>query len=318
MEGKEEKKGAKALSAFIGKASDIGKKATDLGKKAAGGIQKGTKVIVEKTKNDMLQRRIKKYNPVFPDDYRSEQFHTPNMIVIVDDAVRREIDVCEGAIGWLGNEGGTEVLFLYDEWASESGVTFVPSIDCDAAYYIDSFDRNRYIRVDTIFSRAQDERLAELENIAFMLGAKSYNIEIVETTSEASSKDMKVKNSLSGKGNSASETNESHVSNSSREMRSSRTSSVFKTQAAPRVPKLKWFAHNHSMLQLIKMRCSEDNYIESKVLEIQGSTISALSKSAACSIDAALGKLGNAKSSVSMESQANKEHNSILIFNVQF
>lgn len=48
------------------------------------------------------------------------------MIKIVDDAERRGIDVCEGAIGWLGKVANTEIMYLYDEAVEDSGLTFVP------------------------------------------------------------------------------------------------------------------------------------------------------------------------------------------------
>jgi hypothetical protein len=69
----------------------------------------------EKAKQDSYLRKMKKYNPLFPDVYTGSDFIVPNMIVIVDEAVRRGIDVCEGAIGWLDTENGIETLYLYDD-----------------------------------------------------------------------------------------------------------------------------------------------------------------------------------------------------------
>ena len=51
---------------------------------------------------------MKQYNPLFPEEYFSDTFFVPNIIRIVDDAVRRDIDVCQGAIGWRENKKGTE------------------------------------------------------------------------------------------------------------------------------------------------------------------------------------------------------------------
>ena len=90
-------------------------KTSDAGKKAVSDIQQGAKELSEKAKNDSYFRRVKKYNPLFPETYQSETFNIPNMIMIRDDAERRGIDVCEGAIGWLDNANGMEVLYLYDE-----------------------------------------------------------------------------------------------------------------------------------------------------------------------------------------------------------
>ena len=123
----------------------------DFGKKAANNAKNNVTMMVEKSKADGRARKIKKYNPIFPEQYKSDSFNLPNLIIIVDDAVRRGIDVCEGSIGWLSNNSGVEILHLYDEYVNESGIQFIPSITCDAAYYVDSFDRKRYIRTDCIF-----------------------------------------------------------------------------------------------------------------------------------------------------------------------
>ena len=152
--------------------SELTKKASDTGKKAATGVAKSAKDLAEKAKNESYARRLKKYNPLFPDHYFSNDFNCPNLITIVDDAVRRDIDVCEGAIGWLSKGTEMEILHLYDEAVEMSGIKFIPTATCDAVYYVSSFDRNIFIRTDCIFSRAHEERMAELKNSAHSLGAK--------------------------------------------------------------------------------------------------------------------------------------------------
>ena len=142
------------------------KKTLEIGKKAVGGVQSGVNVVaekskkaasdvrvgvstaIEKQKQDNIQHRIKKLNPLFPDKYFSEEFHIPNVIIIVDDAVRRDNELCEGAIGWLSNDSGTETLYMYDEFVAQSGITFVPSATCNSAYYVDNFERGRLYSVD--------------------------------------------------------------------------------------------------------------------------------------------------------------------------
>ena len=173
----DKKKSAEALSGIV-------QSTVDFGKKAAADAKVGVAAIVEKSKADSYARRLKKYNPLFPDQYQSESFNLPNIIMIVDDAVRRGIDVCEGSIGWLSKESGVEILCLYDEAVIFSGIQFVPTVTCDALYYVDSFDRNKFIRTDCIFSKAHEERMAELKHIAYSLGAKRCTIEINESSSD--------------------------------------------------------------------------------------------------------------------------------------
>ena len=104
-------------------------KTTDVSKKAFVAVQEGTAALSEKARQDSYARRLKKYNPLFPDEYKSDTFCIPNMIVIVDDAVRRGIDVCEGAIGWRSNQNGMEVLHLYDEAVEMPALSLPPALE---------------------------------------------------------------------------------------------------------------------------------------------------------------------------------------------
>lgn len=307
----ETKKVSKSMSEFFQKASDIGKK-------AAGNIQEGAKALSEKSKNDSYLRRMKKYNPLFPEKYHSEEFKLPNMIVIVDDAVRRDIDVCDGAIGWTSKSTGMEILFLYDEYIEQSGINFVPVAVCDAVYYVDSFDRNRFIRTDCIFSKAHEEKLAELEHIACSLGAKSCTIEIVETSLEIEDKQKNVGNSIKhDDDDSVEETYERGSHNKNQKSRNGRTTTVFEGECQPTEPKLKWFAKDNNITGLIDMRCSGKNSIKSKVLELSGTSSSTMSLKTACTIDGVIRKI-ETQSTVSMEMQATKEQSSKLIFEIEF
>lgn len=116
-------------------------KSKKIGAKAVVAVQKSAVDMSDKMKSANYQSRMKKYNPLFPEEYYSESFKLPNMIMIRDDAERRGIDVCVGAIGWRGTVANVEVLYLYDEFLEESGLTFVPMPQCDAVYYVDPMKR---------------------------------------------------------------------------------------------------------------------------------------------------------------------------------
>ena len=297
-------------------------KTSDAGKKAVADIQQGAKELSAKTKNDSYLRRMKKYNPLFPDTYRSETFNIPNMIMIRDDAERRGVDVCEGAIGWLDNANGIEVMCLYDEAVDFSGINFVPVASCDAFYYVDNYDRNRFIRTDCIFSKAHEERLAELQNIANLLGAKKCSIEISETVVESKreqksasiTQSAKIK-SIEAKGN---EGREEFNMNECVNQRSGRVIAEFDGSNNPVRPTLKWFAQDDNVKRLIDMRCSGNNAIKSQTLELSGSTSATMSQKAAYNIDVAMSKLAGLKGKSEMEAKATKEHHSKLIFTIEF
>lgn len=321
----EKKKFSAAFSAFAQKTADFGKKAAD-------GMQKGAKAFSEKMKQDSYERRKKKYNPITMREFKSKSFNLPNIIKIVDDAVRRDIDVCEGAIGWLDKENETEVLYLYDEAVANSGIEFLPTVGCDQIYYVDHFDRSKFIQVESIFERSHSERLAELERIAYSLGAKSCLIEIEYADAESLSTSRsaglthsfstKIKNDENG-GKSENEQKISVGIDNSRSLsnhRSGKARTYFSGNAEPIRPELKWFAKDESIKGLIEMRCSSSNSIRSRTLVLEGSTSATMSYHIACSIDGLLkqGATRKIQSKFSMATKAIRENSSKLIFDVEF
>ena len=304
-------KGTEKLKSLLNQASDAGKNMVE-------SAQKSTVALVDKVREENYQRRLRKYNPLFPEEYSGNSFVLPRLIVIVDESVRRGIDVCEGSIGWCNKEGDADVLYLYSDAVDIRKLQFYPIATCDAAYYVDSFNSNRYIRVDCIFSKAHEERLAELKNIAYTLGAKRCTIEITEANQEVSSYHRsaglngKIK-SLGGFSAKNDETSSSAQSN----LRSGKIHAEFEGNSQPQRPKLKWFALDENIKKLIDMRCKSVNALKSETLELSGSTSATMTHKAAASIDGAMSKIG-IKASMSMQSQAMVEHSSKLIFSVVF
>ena len=339
MKEKDEKK---KPSEFL---AGIKQKATDIGKKTVDGVQKGAKAISEQTKKSLHEKKIKKYNPLFPKDLKRKDFNLPNVIKIVDDAERREIDVCEGSIGWTKFENNVEVLFLYDEAVKSSGIEFVPVVGCDQVYYVDHFNRNRFIQVNCIFERTQSEKLAELERIAYSLGAKSCLIKIEEKEVNSYTFDQSKKinrdgqSSFGGKVKDVSAELNKHSSASM--MRDASTQTIYMNQrsgesrtffagnSTPVCPELKWFACDDNIKGLIEMRCSEANSICSKTLVLEGATSATMSQSVAHAIDCLVqqnnsiqkmkaGQKNLLKYKGTLEEKSIKECNSKLIFEIEF
>jgi hypothetical protein len=308
------KKEKEAVSKFLQKTSDFGKKTVS-------DVQASAVALVERSKQDSYMRRLKKYNPVFPDIFYSEEFNIPNMIVIRDDAERRGIDVCEGAIGWLSSESGMEVLYLYDEEVPNCGLKLIPSAECDAVYYVDSFDRTRFIRTDCIFKKAHEEKLAELKHIAHSLGAKACTIEINESNMEMNV--SKKKASIGGGGRlqgvkaTSTESAEQNASAKITSHRSGRITSTFEGSKIPQKPELKWFAHDEIIAKLIDSRLNNNNLIKTEMLELDGASSATMSQKTAYAIDNAVGAM-KMKGSSSMESQAVKENHSTFLYSIEF
>lgn len=291
----------------------IVQKTVDTGKKVAVGTKKNVESAIEKVKNDSLSRRLKKLNPIFPEQYQSTEFNLPNMITIVDDAERREEKLCEGAIGYLKNDTGIEIFCLYDEAVKFSKLHFIPAPLCDATYYVDSFDRTKYIRTDCIFSKAHEERIAELKHIAHCLGAKRCTIEIDESISNTQAQKRSVSVNEAMYGADAQESTESNLKQSGSDSRSGKVEIVFEGNSNCVEPELKWFSYDDNIKRLIEMRISNSNLIKSETLELSGASSATMSQRTAYAIDSAVGGGG-----VSLSSQAEKEHHSRLIFHIEF
>lgn len=305
-----EKKGSEKFSNFLHKASELSKKAAD-------GVQKGAKATSESIKKSLYEQRMKKYNPLFPKQYKSKDFHLPNMIKIVDDAERRGIDVCEGAIGWLGKENNVEVFFLYDEWINQSGIQFIPAAICNEIYVVDRYDRKRFIRTDSIFEIAHAEKLAELEHIAHSLGAKSCAIEISESSLETTDAHNHYHTNAHTKSISATADYDATLSTMNASHRSGKTTAFFEGNNTPKQPQLKWFAQDDNIKRLVEMRLSNENSIKSRTLILEGATSATMAQTAACEFDGAIKNMGY-KTAVQFEKKAKREYSSKLIFEIEF
>lgn len=302
MNNEQEKMQEKAKKAL----SNMLQLASDAAKKAASEVQKSATAFSEKRQQEMLEKQIKKYRPLTAKEYKSKNFKIPNAIQIVDDAVRRNIEVCEGAIGWLEEHKGVEVLHLYDEFVEKSGLSFVPAPKCDTVYCVDNFDRSTFISSSYVFSKTNEEKLAELANIAHSLGAKRCSVEIVESDTKSSSGALGINIAVGGAN--------ANVAESNKQKSSGKRTMEFIGSDQPTRPELKWFAYDENIKGLIEMRCSNNNSIKSTTLELSGSSCATMSKKVACAID----HIAHISGSASMEAQAMCEHSSKLILEIEF
>ena len=291
---------------------DIWKKTQDISKKVAKKAQDEAKKLSEQMEQKKQEREQEKYNPLTEKEFRSKKFNVPNIIMIVDEAPRRDVQTCAGAIGWRQMHKDVEVLYIYDEFVSKCGLTFVPTQQVNNVYCVDNFDRSKFINVNYIFGKVTEEKIAELEHVAYCLGAKNCSVEIVETDSNKNSSSVNVEIKIPK----ISTNTSSGRSFESLSKQSGKTVTKFEGARDPIKPTLKWFAHDDNITRLIEMRCSDSNAIKSKVLELKGSTSTAMSQMTAIAVDNVLGK--KLKGGISAESQVSKEQSRVLIFEVEF
>ena len=171
-----EKKQDKTKEAF----ANAWKKASDIGKKAA----EGTKDFVEQTKKNIHDQQAKKYTPVTAKEFKLKSFQIPSIINVEDDSANREFITDPDAIGWIEQHKDVPVLHMYSTFSKKCGLIFIPVLQRDQVYCMDNFDSKKYINSNHVFGKATEEKLAELNHIAYSLGAKQCSVEIAEADVE--------------------------------------------------------------------------------------------------------------------------------------
>lgn len=300
-------------------------KAKELGNAAIGVTQDGLKATREKVQETQYEIRMKLYNPLFPEEYFSDGFDCPKIVVIQDEDSRKDVDVCEGAIGWLSKAAGSEVLHLYEEFVPQSGLTFYPSISCESIYYLNPNQEHRYINLSCYFETIQQDKLTELKNIAYCLGAKECRLESYE-----SKKEMKVKQGNLGAKvkprvrikTSKQKDNGSVTGDYSTEQKLERQVVFFQKfegSDSPVEPKLEWYEHDKEILSLIDMRLNGNAFNATK--EYSVSIDSKLSQSIevnlAAKLDQALEKL-SVETNFTLKGESLKESRTKLKFVIVF
>ena len=269
--------------------------ANEAGKNAINAANGAGKIINDLGKKIEIENRnaqLRKYNPVFLNDYRSASFGLPNVIVIVDDAVRKDIKVCKGAIGWKSNPNNVEIFHLYDEFVNDSGLHFIPAPVCDTVYYVDPHDRTHFISFECLFRNIQEQMIGELCGIAHSLGAKYYSIEL----EESEEKDFNYRQNMNlGKNTDKFAANvefNKAVNSQKKSYRKALASGTFEGYKHPERPSLCWFKYHNYINEIINEICQKGRKINKVNAVFNGEDYSIMSRSMAKKVDAAIFKLG--------------------------
>lgn len=320
------KKAKENAEIALQKANEYGKIGAEKGmealQKAGANVQKGVADLQEKMNDDSYQRRLKKYNPVFLEQYQAENFRMPKMIMVVSDHERCDIDVCQGAIGWIDNQNEMEVLCLYEKDVEASEIYFEPRPKLNDIYYVDNFNTRCFNRTDYMFEKAHKEKIDELQHVAYCLGAKRCIIEIKESNklTQISKKFGELKGNLKtnnseGSANAKLEQNSSY---SNTVQRSGQIIAEFKGNSTPTKPELKWFKDDANIVRLINIRLDGNNSLEKQELRFSGAVHSMMNQATAVNIDATIKKIAGAKIKTNVERKAMNESRNEIIFKIEF
>lgn len=307
-------------------AQTIRDKADEFGNTAADAAQKAAREVGEFA-NDAAQKAVETananrqkvamriYRPVVQDELDSQI----KMVVIDDDDDRKDIDVCQGSVGFLKKAGDLDVLHLYDEAVPSSEMVFYPQPQMYSVYYQDSLDSSRYISLDCYFDTIQKDKFTELKRIAYDLGAKSCRLESYEET-----KSVRIAKSKAGfKKKVLAEKTGIEAKSEAEVSRNTEKSIVFtqtfEANKQPRRPELKWFAHDKEIEFLIDSRCggADAGMTKEYTMKLNSTVMQTMSVQAATKIDKALAKLG-ASFNFSLEGEAHAEQRQTLVFEIEF
>ena len=320
----------KNFKTFLGNALDSVKEGSRKAKDWAGVAGKDIQNSAEKTASsientvDKLKERARTikeemdretYKPVFFEDYVSETFDMPSLIRVIDsDPKREKIEVCKGSIGFIDVIKNYRVLNLYKAFYNQfvskeidnKAVSFFPYFTEDF-FYIHPYERNIMVNMNNYFDQTKQERVAELQRIAYELGAKKITINFMEAKKSFTSKDIKAnaKGKVTG-GNADIEIRETEKSSDSYTY-SENITEEYEGSDSPKEPKLYYFSNESSIKNLIDMRLHGDHSVKHVIREVAYNTSNSINKSDAAKIDTAFQTYkvsGNASVSSAVEQES--------------
>lgn len=271
----------------------------------AGKTLKSAQSIINKTSDNIAQDRIRKQeeknqsrirknreknNPIFKDTIPHS---LPKMVNIVDYDKRLEDEGCENAIAFKDNKNDLEILTMCKNGVSNfDEIAFLPdNRPASTVYYVHPIDTNQYIEISKYFSYLEEQKVAELEQIAQDLGAKHFMVRIMRQKTSNVSKSNSLSANLKMGRDKAKVSVETEDSNKSFESIGIASESTWPGKD-PKEPKLKFWANNESIKNLIKQRLSDENRLQTKIFRLAYNNSTGIKEKDAAKIDGALKGLG--------------------------
>ena len=298
---------AEKVTGFIGKAAkDVGDFAEEQFNVA--------KNIFEKVNNGFNSSRsqqiLDKYRPIFADEIDGK-FPFPNIINVIDYDKRKDIQECQGALGFQKRIKDTDVLEVYSDTADQLDITFYPEKTI-SAYYVHPLDKDTYIEISEYFKYLKEARIAELKTIAQALGASHFKVSIMEESRAESIKKAKADSLLGFRKDKASASVSKDDNEKKYDFIGVASESYYKGKAPVR-PELKYWASNATIKTLVEQRLSNDNPLISETYRLDYNTSTGIKEKEAAKIDGVLKVLkfkgaGNITEEVKQESKKRFEY----------
>lgn len=120
---------------------------------------------------------LKKYSPIFKDDFANGELLSERFIRIVNYDPRLENDVCKGSIGFYEKSNDRKLPTIYTKFITLFNLTFYPQMS-ESVFIVDPCIPGKYIEIDEYYNYMKQVRVNELTVVAQALGAKSVTIEL--------------------------------------------------------------------------------------------------------------------------------------------
>ena len=281
-----------------------------------GAVQGGDKIgsWMDQTKRE---KELKTLAPIFEEDLESPDFAMTKIIRVVEmDKKHAESEACIGSIGFWSEHKGVKVLNIYADKADMFGVIYYPDRTSEI-YYVDPFDRDRYVALDDYFHFLKVARVNELQRIAQDLGAKHFRVTYKENKKAEIEKHQKGKAFGAQKAAGASGTAE--AGNDYNERNSSTLEIAAEMECIghdPVEPKLVYFQKDDSVKNLIRLRMS-DNIVKHQKFTLSCGESSGIRMNDAAKIDAALQAM-KCNTSVNVSSKVQSEAGRYFEYEIDF
>ena len=249
----------------------------------------------EKRAAEKKEKEMKALLPVFPDDISSPEFALPKMIHIAEmDKKHAESELCKGSVGHETVVDGLRMLNIYPANVNLFDIHLVPNADSEV-YYIDPFDRDKYIALDEYFKYLRLLKVHELQRIAQDLGAKHFRVTYISQEKENSNNDRTTKIQAAEKGKPGQNGSIGIQSDSINDRSNLKRLEVMAEMEymghEPKMPKLFYLKSDPNVESLIEARMSDNTILHQK-LRINLLTSSGIKEKDAVKIDAALSAAG--------------------------
>lgn len=301
----------KVISGAESFAKKVGKVATEYAGKTKDSASKFLKEAEINNKKQKALNEAKKLKPIF----NATVLDNCEMVCIgYPDKAHEESEVCKGAIGHYETKTkGLKVLFIYKDYIDRFNLNFYPNNNT-GFYYIFPTQNNTFIQLDQYFLTVKDEKVAELHDIAYKIGAKKFTIKYMEETKQLISKEYDFNAKGKVKGVKGTANAKSKQKDKEYALLSIEDEGKFHNSNRIR-PNLFYFKDNKKITTLIE--AALNNHAESEHFKIEFNSSSSMSKDMAAKIDVTLKKYG-ASGNASMSSEYEKQTRTLFDFNVEF